>query len=128
MIAVRDHFISTQVTLVVVTFSAIEQLAAYRRLLALACAVLSDPDRNTYRDYQLPRGRVRDVYGMGTMRMYASLLRKGRKLRRPAGDTLQLGGDFVIDGSGLIVAAFYPKGPDDRPTVDQLALALGMNE
>ena len=74
MIAVRDYFISTQVTLVVVTFSAIEQLAAYRRHLALSCAVLSDPDRKTYRDYQLPRGRVRDVYGMGTMRMCASLL------------------------------------------------------
>ncbi len=124
MIAVRDHLTTIDATIVVVTFGAVAQLAAYRRHLAIPFTVLADPDRRAYRDYELQRGTVRNVYGVGTIRMYASLLRKGRIFRRPTGDTLQLGGDFVIARDGRVVDAFYPTSPDDRPSVSQLGFAL----
>ena len=124
MIAVRDHLASSSATIVIVTFGAEERLAVYRQHLSIPFAVLSDPTRGAYRDYEIPRGSVRAVYGIGTLRMYASLLGQGRKMRRPSGDTLQLGGDFVIDRDGRVAAAFYPKAPDERPTIAQLAKAL----
>ena len=127
MIAVRDHLNAIAIApaqVVVVTFAAAEELSQYRSHVNVPFSILSDPERSTYRSYQLGRGSFRDIYGMGTLRMYASLLRKGRKLRRPAQDTRQLGGDFVIDRDGRIAAAFYPTSPDDRPSIAQLASAV----
>ena len=120
----RDHLTTTDATIVVVTFGAVDQFAAYRCHLAIPFTVLADPDRRAYRDYELQRGTVRNVYGIGTMRTYAALVRTGRKLRRPTGDTLQLGGDLVIDRDGRNAAALFPDSPDDRPTVQELAFAL----
>ena len=108
------------ISVAVVTFSDVSELAAYREHLGVPFPLLSDPSRALYRRFDLGRGTLRAVYGWGTLRRYAQLLRRGRRLRRPIADTRQLGGDFVIDPAGVLVATFRETSPVDRPTVDEL--------
>ena len=86
--------------------------------------VLADPDRHVYERFGLGRGSLHRIWNLGTMRLYAQLLRRGRKLRRPTQDTRQLGGDFVIGPDGRLAAGFWPRSPDDRPTIDALITAV----
>lgn len=104
----------------VVTFAPVEPLAAHRRHLGLSFPMLADPQRSVYRQFGLGRGTLTEVWSLGTLRLYGELLRRGRRLRRPLQDTRQLGGDFVIDRGGRLVAAFRPRSPDSRPSVDEL--------
>lgn len=108
-----------------VTFATQDRLAAHREHLALPFPLLADPDRAIYQQFDLGRATFRHVYNPGTLLLYGRLLRQGRKLRRPSEDTRQLGGDFVIDRSGLLVQGFWPRSPDDRPSVHQLIEAVG---
>jgi hypothetical protein len=64
------------------------------------------------------------VWGLKAVRAYGRLLRQGRRLERPSGDTLQLGGDFVVDRDGRLAYAYRSRGPDDRPSVDDLVDAV----
>ena len=112
------------VTVAAVTFAPVEPLAAHRRHLGLPFPLLADPQRTLYRRFGLERGSFTEVWGLGTLRLYRDLLRRGRRLRVPIQDTRQLGGDFVIDGGGHLVAAFRPRSPDSRPSVDQLLAAV----
>ena len=111
-------------TIAIVTFAGHERLAAHRDHLSVPFPFLSDPDRLLYRRFDLGRGSLRNLYGIGTLRLYASLIRRGRRLRRPTEDTRQLGGDFVIGPDGRLRAAFRPASPDDRPTIDELVAAV----
>ena len=91
----------------VVTFADGSRLAGYRRHLDLPFRVLADPDRDVYRAFGLRRGRWWTVYGWSTWRRYAELVARGRRLRRPTEDTLQLGGDFVVDRQGRLAYGFW---------------------
>jgi hypothetical protein len=51
-------------------------------------------------------------------------LRAGRRPRLPPADTLQLGGDFVVNPEGRVACAYRSAGPDDRPSVDDLVTAV----
>jgi len=109
---------------VLVTFTCPRNLRGFRRRLGLAYPVLADEDRAVYRAYGLGRGSWRRVWGLGTMRAYGRLLRAGRRPSVPEGDTLQLGGDFVIDPGGRIAYVYRSTGPADRPSVDDLLTAV----
>lgn len=106
-----------------ITFAPPAELAAHRRHLGLPFPLLSDPDRSLYRRFGLGRGAFRQIWNPGTLKLYVRLVRQGRRLRRPTQDTRQLGGDFVLDPSGRLTAAFRPASPDDRPSVDALIAA-----
>lgn len=86
--------------------------------------VLVDPGRSAYRAWGLGRGSLLAVWGdPGVWRQYASEIARGARLRRPGSDTLQLGGDFVIDRGGRVVYS-RPQRRDDRPPVAELLRAL----
>ncbi|MGI9602665.1 MAG: AhpC/TSA family protein [Acidimicrobiales bacterium] len=123
-IAVRDHLdrLGTETAVVMVTFTAAHQAGAYQLAHDLPFPVLIDPDRSTYRAYGLGRGSVTRVWGWRAGRRYIDLIRQEgvRGLRRPSEDTLQLGGDFVIDPEGRLSWGFWGEGPDDRPGIDEL--------
>jgi hypothetical protein len=124
--AVRDRLdeLGEDTSVVVVMFSDPAELAAYSDLGLVA---LTDPDRRAYRAFGLGRGSVGRVWGWKAARRYGEIVRADglAGLRRPTEDTLQLGGDFVIDADGSLVYGFWSEGPDDRPTVDRLIVALG---
>jgi len=45
-------------------------------------------------------------------------------MQRPEEDTLQLGGDFVVDPAGRLALAHACKDPLDRPPVHELLAAV----
>ena len=121
----RDHLVEfADASVAVVTFAAPERLAAYRRHLALPFPVLADPDRTLYRLLGVERGSTRQVWSVGTLRLYARLLREGRRLRRPTEDINQLGADVVVSRDGVVRYLSLPSTPDARPPVSELVAAL----
>lgn len=125
MIAVRDHLDQFgDATIAVVTFADPARLNTYRTHLGLPFDVLTDPDRNLYRLLGAGRGSTRQVWSLGTLRLYATLLRRGRRLRRPTEDIHQLGADTVIGRDGTLRYLARPTSPDARPAVSELIAAL----
>ncbi len=117
-----EEFGDTQVA--IVTFTDPAHLDAYRAHLDVPFPIVTDVDRRLYRALGLARGTRRQVWSFGTLKMYAQLLRQGRRLRPATDDIRQLGADVVVDRDGRIVAIFRPPTPDARPGVDELLAAL----
>lgn len=127
MVAVRDRLdeFGDETTVVLVTFTERSDLARYAAGHQLPFPVVTDPERTAYRAYGLGRGSVARVWGWRALRRYVAILLEDgfAGLRRPTEDTLQLGGDFVIDPAGTLVYGYWGEGPDDRPTVAALLAA-----
>lgn len=126
MLAVSDHLDQLGDTVVVViTFGQDPtRLAAYRDHLEIEFPVLADTDRALYRLLGAGRGSIRDVWSPGTLAMYAHLMRRGRRLRRPVDDTRQLGADAVVDRAGRLHRLWLPPGPDHRPAMTDIVTAV----
>lgn len=92
--------------------------------LAVPWPVLVDLERGAYRAWGLGRARLTQIWlSPAPWVRYARLVAGGERLRRLGRDTLQLGGDFVVDPRGRIAYA-RPQRRDDRPPVGVLLLAL----
>ncbi len=92
--------------------------------LTVPWPVLVDLDRGAYRAWGLGRARPAQVWlSPALWARYARLLARGERLRLLGRDTLQLGGDFVVDPAGRIAYA-RPQRRDDRPPVGELLIAL----
>ena len=113
--ALQDVDSPTQ--LVLVTFTDPASAESYVTRHDLTFPVLLDPDRSAFTAYGLGRGAIRDVYGWRTVRRYWQVFRSTGlgNLHAATEDTLQLGGDFVIDPSGHLTYGYWSKGPADRP-------------
>jgi peroxiredoxin len=125
VIAVRDHpdqFGDARIA--VVTFATPDHLAAYRTHLRLPFDVLADADRVLYELLGAQRGTNRQVWSLGTIKMYLQLVRAGRQLRRPTEDIHQLGADAVIGRDGTLRYLSLPATPDARPPISELIGAL----
>lgn len=109
--------------LVLAMFSAPGNLDSYAEPSGFT--ILIDQERNAYSDYGLGRGSIPTIYGLNTIRGYLGLFaRRGlRDVRRPSEDTLQLGGDFVIDPKGVLRYGHWATGPNDRPDINELLQA-----
>ncbi len=86
--------------------------------------VLVDTQRIAYRAWGLRRSSMAGVWlDPRVWLRYAVLLARGERLRRLGGDTLQLGGDFVVGPDGNVTYA-RPQRRDDRPSVIALVNEL----
>ena len=125
MIAVRNHLDQfADATIVVVTFASPERLAAHRDHLAIPFAIVTDVDRRLYRLLGAERGSNRQIWSFGTVRMYAGLVMRGRRIRKPTEDIHQLGADAVIGRDGSLRYLSLPSTPDARPPISDLVAAL----
>lgn len=109
-----------------VTFTRPDRLVTYLDTRPLPYPALIDQDRTTYRRYGLDRGTVRRIWGWRSLRRYADIIRAGGidQVHRPSEDSLQLGGDFVVDRAGNLAFGYWSAGPDDRPEIDRLVDAV----
>ncbi len=125
MIVVRDHLVQFgDAAIVIVTFAAPERLAAHRDHLAIPFTIVTDVDRRLYRLLGAERGSNRQIWSLGTLRIYTRLLLRGRHLRKPTEDIHQLGADAVIGRDGRLRYLSLPSTPDARPPVSDLIAAL----
>jgi hypothetical protein len=87
--------------------------------------MLSDPEPLTYRALGFERGSVARLWlDPRVWWRYAQLLLRGRRPGRAHEDTLQLGGDALIDAEGRIRWIYASKGPEDRPGVARIRQAI----
>lgn len=110
----------------VVFFDSTDRLGDYRRNFELPDRIrlLADPDREAYDAMGISRGSWWDVWGPRTWLAYVKLMVKGRRYHRHRGDSLQLGGDFVVGPDQRMAYVCLPPDPDARPPVDELIAAL----
>ena len=126
MVAVRAHLDQFgDAVVVIVTFARSERLAAYRERLQIPFPVLADVDRTLYRLFGAHRATTRKAYSIGTIRMYASLIRAGARLTRTTDDVRQLGADAIVGRDGRLTYLALPPSPDTRPPIADLIQHLG---
>ena len=104
-------------SVVIVTFEAEVCAKAYVRETDLRWPLVVDASRDLYSAYEMERGRWWHIFGPAAWWIYAKLLANGRQLRRPTGDVRQLGGDVLIDPSGIVRLHYVGVGPADRPSI-----------
>jgi len=105
---------NTRVTLI--SFGSTQLAEAWIAETASDFPFLIDQERKAFRAYGLERSLLRS-WSPKIWLEYARLLTQGRKWRGIQGDTGQLGGDFIVDSSGIIRMAYRSRDPADRPTV-----------
>lgn len=108
---------------IAVGFSPAPALAELAEHLDWPWPFLSDVNRILYQRLDLGRARLREVYTPATLRIYREAARRGEAVHRPVEDARQLGGDAVIR-SGEVVRLWRPSSPDDRPSVEEVLVAL----
>ena len=116
------------VRIAIIAFASAESLASYQHRQRLDhLLVLSDPHRQAYQAFGLGRGTVLRVWlDPRVWARYLQLLLRGRRPRRAQEkeDTLQLGGDVLIDSHGRIAWIYRSRGPEDRPSVADIRAAI----
>jgi hypothetical protein len=119
LLEVLAHKDELALRVVAVAFAPSDALAGYQRRLGLDdVPVLSDPQRRAYKAFGFGRGSIARVWlDPRVWWRYLSLIRRGRRPERVQEDTLQLGGDVLIDASGRIRWVYASHGPDDRPSL-----------
>lgn len=85
--------------------------------------LLLDPGRTAYQAYGLERSLLRS-WSPKNLWYYAQAWLAGRPFHSTGADTNQLGGDFIIDASGIIRLAHRSQDPTDRPPVATLLALL----
>jgi hypothetical protein len=101
----------------IVTFETAPTVRSYLAEMTFSWPVLIDRDRILYRGYGMDRGRLRDIWGARTWIAYFKEFARGRLPKYSGGDTLQLGGDVLIDPTGIVRFHHVGSGPGDRPSV-----------
>lgn len=108
-----------------ITFADPQRLAGFERKMQLPYGLYADPERTVYRAFGFERGSPLRVWlDPRVWRRYAQLLARGRRPQPAQEDTLQLGGDAVLDGAGRLSWIHRSRGPEDRPTVAELVRAV----
>ena len=108
-----------------VSFESRDLLFQMSRQMQLPFPLLSDPEKDTYRAYGLNSGKLRQIFGPGTVWAYAKLLAAGQMYHFRRSDFLQLGANFVIDAAGAVRYEFRSGAPHERPTLDLMIDTLG---
>ncbi len=111
-----------------ITFASAPLLAAFTQDLAQpGMPLLGDPDRLLYAAFGFGRASLARVWlDPRAVVNQIRLLARGR--RPPPGlpkeDTLQLGGDVVIDAGGRVRWIYASRGPEDRPSIEAIIGAV----
>jgi len=118
-----ERFTAAGGQVAVVTMGQPEQARQFREHYKLPFVLLSDPQQEAYRAFQVPRGGILSVAGPAMWAAGAqSFWRHGAG--QISGDPYQLPGSFIIDRDGKIAFAHRGKTSADVPTNDELVAVL----
>lgn len=108
-----------------VTMSEPARAARFRTWIRSPHVFLSDVDQSLYRAFGLERGSAPNVLGPHVGLRALQAVGKGHLPgRMQKEDPWQLGGTFVIDGDGSVVASFPARDAGDYPSPEVLRNAL----
>ena len=107
--------------IVAVNFDTPERVARYASAFGRDVFFLCDPERTSYDRLGIGRtSRARVWLHPGVWLAYARLLAARNRLKAPAGDVLQLGGDAILDSMLRPTWIYRSRGPEDRPSIDEI--------
>lgn len=117
------------VDVVLITFTTPERVRTYAEREQLDYPIVVDTDRVAYGAFGLERGSVLRVWGLRSAKKYVEIIKERGfgplvSRRGATDDTLQLGGDFIVDPNGTLIYGFWQDGPDERPSVEELLRSL----
>ena len=121
----REELDRLEVQTLVVTFEGPDEAREYLDETGLIWPLLVDTDRQLYRAYDMHKAKLRHLWGFATMRAYGREALQGRLPRLPRADTVQQGGNVLIDPAGVVRFHHVGSGPADRPTVERVVAARG---
>ena len=107
----------------VVTFQAGPLVKAYVEETKLQWPILIDTQLSLYKSYGMERGSHWNVLGPSSVWKYLKLMSQGKMPKMAVGDVWQLGGDVLIDPSGIVRLHHVGIGPADRPSVESILTA-----
>ena len=90
------------VSVLAVTFETPESARIYAEETNIPWPVVIDKERSLYREYGCQRSSWRHLLGWSTMKTYFREALAGRWPRWPVSDTVQQGGDILIDPDGVV--------------------------
>jgi len=82
-----------------------------------------DESRTLYHAFGMLHGRWQDIWGLPTWWAYLKELARGKLPRATLADTSQLGGDVLVDPTGIVRFVHVGNGPADRPSIATLLRA-----
>ena len=94
----------------------LDEAVAFRDQLDLTTSLYNDPERATYRAFGLSETTAGTVLNPRVVAGGIRALAKGHVPRRSSGNPLQLQGQFLIDGAGIIRSVSRPRLMSDIPS------------
>ncbi len=104
----------------VVTFDADYMALDYIQRTSLKWPLLLDSDQELYRAYGMERGGWWAIYNPIVIWGYLKLIFQGRLPGKPGRDWRQLGGDVIVDPTGIIRLHHISANPHDRPDIKSM--------
>ena len=107
----------------IISFGTLPRAKAWLQETAVTFEFFLDPGRKAYQAFGLERS-LTSSWGPKVWFTYARLLLSGRRWRGIQGDSAQLGGDFIVDKTGIVRLAYRSQDPMDRPLINKLITLL----
>lgn len=114
----KDKLDEMGVRVLIISFSAPPFVRAWLEETGVPFPVLLDENLSVYRSYGLKRSAAR-TFSPKTL-WYYFRRRSDRIKHANADDIYQLGGDFIVDGDGILRFVYPSREPVDRPPINQL--------
>lgn len=114
---------ATGATVLLLSFESAADTAAHVRSHKLPYVTLVDEQRSLYHAFGMDRGPLWQIYGPRVLWGYLKAYLRGGRVR-VRGDTLQRGGDVILDGDGIVRLLHVGADSFDRPSVDTLLSQL----
>lgn len=119
-----EELVRRGVRTLAITFGQADQASSVARSAGFHVPLLVDSSRSLYHAYGMFRGRWQDILGPAAWWAYGRALARGHRPRSATDDIRQLGGDVLIDPTGIVRLVHVGRGPADRPSVDELVRVL----
>ncbi|ELT96704.1 hypothetical protein CAPTEDRAFT_186353 [Capitella teleta] len=123
------EFVAAGGHVVVVSFGVMEGAEKWLQEVNCPFEILLDPERKLYLSIGLGRS-LSKVWNTETISYYGSQVKSQRKLPQAYKDIIddphQMGGDIVLNASGVIKMAYPSQKAQDRPSVQSLLDALSV--
>ncbi len=104
-----------------VSFAEPATLELYTRASPYPFEFYGDHEREAYAAFGFCRGSIARVWLDPRVWMASARgVSRGGHTGLPSEDTLQLGGDVLVDAEGIVTWVYPSDGPDDRPDVDEI--------
>lgn len=108
----------------IISFDANALALAYIKEVNLPWPLLVDSERLLYQAYGMTHASWWDVYGLTSILKYLKLMFRGFFPGKPGEDWKQLGGDVLIDPSGIVRQIHISHSPHDRPDIETFLRAI----